>query len=63
MKGPCQHWAKPAAGISWFLVPLRRMHYTMNRAEVLASGRPGCEFGFPSWVTLGKVLNLSEFPH
>lgn len=35
----------------------------MNRAEALASGRLGSEFGFPGWVTLGKVLNLSEFPH
>lgn len=43
--------------------PPGRLHHMVERAGALASGWPGYELRLTGWVTLGTVLNLSEFHH
>lgn len=62
---PCQGSAKPVPGglLQGFLFSLRRLHHMVKRAGVLAFGRCRCESEFMGCITLGEVLNLSEFHH
>lgn len=59
---PFQGSAKPVPGglLQSFLFPL---HHMVKKAGVLVFGRCRCEFEFMGCITLGKVLNSSEFHH